>query len=128
MDKDRLMIYLKALVTVSVWGASFIATKVALRDVLPITIVWLRFAIGVLILGLAVAYRKQLYLPALRDLPYFALLGFIGITYHQWLQSNGLKTAEASTTAWIVASTPVFIAILGWLFLKEKLNWDAILA
>ncbi|MBN2503609.1 MAG: DMT family transporter [Anaerolineales bacterium] len=127
MEKGRLIAYLKALFTVVVWGASFIATKVALRDALPITIVWLRFAIGVLILGLAVAYRKQLYLPKLKDLPYFALLGFIGITYHQWLQSTGLKTAAASTTAWIVASTPIFIAILGWLFLKEKLIWDAAL-
>jgi drug/metabolite transporter (DMT)-like permease len=127
MEKSHLTAYLKALFTVIVWGASFIATKVALRDVSPVTVVWLRFAIGVLILGLAVAYRKQLYRPSWKDLAYFALLGFIGITYHQWLQSTGLKTAEASTTAWIVASTPVFIAILGWLFLKEQLKWDAII-
>jgi drug/metabolite transporter (DMT)-like permease len=32
-------------------------------------------------------------------------------------------TAQASTTAWIVATTPIFMALLGWLILKEKLTW-----
>ena len=51
------------------------------------------------------------------------MLGFIGVTFHQWLQANGLVTAQATTTAWIVATTPIFIALLGWLVLKEKLGW-----
>jgi len=77
---------------------------------------------GVIILGLAVVLRKQFALPKKSEWGYFALLGFLGITFHQWLQSNGLKTSEASTTAWIVATTPVFMALLGWLILKEKLS------
>jgi drug/metabolite transporter (DMT)-like permease len=32
-------------------------------------------------------------------------------------------TVQASTTAWVVATSPVFIAILSWLFLHEKLDW-----
>ena len=39
------------------------ATKVALADASPIIIVWLRFAIGVIILGIAVAMRRQFALP-----------------------------------------------------------------
>jgi drug/metabolite transporter (DMT)-like permease len=109
------------------WGASFIATKVALRDVSPVTIVWLRFAIGVAILGAAVRLRRQFSLPSRLDLGYFAMLGFVGITFHQWLQSTGLKTAQATTTAWIVATTPIFIALLGWLALKERLRGMQIL-
>ena len=35
------------------------ATKVALADVSPITIVWLRFAMRVVILGFAVAIHRQ---------------------------------------------------------------------
>jgi drug/metabolite transporter (DMT)-like permease len=105
------------------WGASFIATKVVLRDVSPVTVVWLRFAMGVIILGLAVVGRKQLAFPNIKELGYFAILGFIGITFHQWLQSTGLVTAQASTTAWIVATTPIFIALLGWMVLRERLGW-----
>jgi drug/metabolite transporter (DMT)-like permease len=82
---------------------------------------------GVVILGITVAMRRQFALPNKNEWGYFALLGFLGITFHQWLQSNGLITSEASTTAWIVATTPVFMALLGWLVLKEGLDGVRIL-
>lgn len=123
MPKSKLIPILEALFAVIVWGASFIATKVALRDVSPITVVWLRFAMGVAILGIAVTARRQFAWPKRDEWLYFALLGFLGISFHQWLQSTALTTSRASTTAWIVATTPVFMALLGWLALKEKLSW-----
>jgi drug/metabolite transporter (DMT)-like permease len=76
---------------------------------------------GVVILGIAVTLKKQFVLPKGKDLGYFALLGFLGITLHQWLQSTGLLTAQATTTAWIVATTPVFMALLGLFILRENL-------
>jgi drug/metabolite transporter (DMT)-like permease len=114
---------LKALFAVTVWGASFVATKVALQHVVPTALVWLRFTMGLLILGLAVFLNKQFSLPRGKDWGYFALLGFIGITFHQWLKSTGLLTAQATTTAWIITSTPIFIALLGFIVLKERLAW-----
>jgi drug/metabolite transporter (DMT)-like permease len=77
----------------------------------------------VVILGGVVVARRQFARPTWQETGYFALLGFIGITFHQWLQSTGLITTEATTTGWIVASIPVFMAILGWIALKEKLLW-----
>jgi len=112
---------LKALFAVTVWGASFVATKISLQYAAPTTIVWLRFSMGVVILGLTVALKKQFALPHGKDWGYFALLGFLGITFHQWLQSTGLLTAQATTTAWIVATTPVFMALLGLILLRENL-------
>ena len=123
MASSKLLIYSEALFAVIVWGASFVATKVALLEISPITIVWLRFLMGVVILGLAVIFRKQFKLPAKSEWSYFALLGFLGITFHQWLQSNALQTSEAGTTAWIVSTTPLFMALLGWVLLRERLGW-----
>lgn len=123
MSKPHFFPVLETIFAVLVWGASFIATKISLRDVSPITVVWLRFAMGVIILGIAVFATRQFALPKRNEWGYFALLGFLGIAFHQWLQSNGLVTSQASTTAWIVATTPVFMALLGWLILKEKLTW-----
>ncbi|MGB8644243.1 MAG: DMT family transporter [Anaerolineae bacterium] len=122
MSRTRYLPLVEVTLAVIFWGASFIATKIAVREVSPYSIIWLRFGIGVLILGAAVLQRKQFQRLPLRDLPYFALLGFLAITFHQWLQVNGLVTAQATTTAWIVATTPVFIAILSALFLHERLD------
>ena len=127
MPRSKLVPYLEVLFAVIVWGASFIATKIALEDISPITIVWLRFSMGVVILGCVVALRKQFSLLSKDEWPYFALLGFLGITFHQWLQSNALQTSEASTTAWIVSTTPVFMALFGWIVLKERLGWIMII-
>lgn len=75
-----------------------------------------------LILGGAVLLRKEFKWVQGKDLWYFVALGFLGIAFHQWLQSTGLQTSQASTTAWIVSTTPIFIALLGRIFLKEKLR------
>lgn len=123
MPKTKIIPYLEALFAVVVWGASFIATKIAVGQISPISVVWVRFAIGIPILFAAVLMRKQFTFPKGRnEWLYFSLLGFLGIAFHQWLQSNGLQTSEATTTAWIIATTPAFLSILGWLVLKEKLT------
>ncbi len=127
MTRSHFIATLGIIFAVVVWGASFVATKVALRQVSPVTVVWLRFTIGVIILGTATLLRGQFALPRRQEVGYFVLLGFLGITFHQWLQSTGLQTAQATTTAWIVASTPIFMAILGWLVLSEKVGWRLIL-
>ena len=122
MNQSRVRVLIQVTLAVVFWGASFIATKISLREVAPITVVWLRFAMGVVILGAAVWMRRDFKWVPVRELGYFALLGFIGITFHQWLQSNALETSQASTTAWVVATSPVFIALLSWLFLRERLS------
>jgi len=123
VKSNKATAFVKATLATAFWGGSFVATKVALREISPGTVVWLRFAIGVVILAAAVLIRRQFSLPRPRDLGYFGLLGLQGITFHQWLQSTGLETSGASTTAWIVATIPVFTALLGWMALKEKFAW-----
>jgi drug/metabolite transporter (DMT)-like permease len=122
MFKPKFLPYLEALFAVIVWGGSFIATKIAVGQISPNTVVWLRFAMGIPFIFVAVAARRQFAFPKGKEWLYFALLGFLGISFHQWLQSNGLQTAQATTTAWIISTSPAFIAVLGWLVLKEKLT------
>jgi len=117
---------IEATFAVIAWGVSFVATKIALRYISPVSVVWLRFLMGVIILGVAVVLRRQFALPDWKGLLYLAFLGFLGIAFHQWLQSTGLLTAQATTTSWIVATTPIFMALVGWLALREKLNWQQV--
>jgi drug/metabolite transporter (DMT)-like permease len=115
--------YLGALFAVAVWGGSFIATKIAVRQSDPFTVIALRFGIGVVVLLAAVARRGELGWPGWRALLRFVAIGTLGITLHQWLQVTGLVTAQASTTAWIITATPLTIALVGWAALGERLGW-----
>jgi drug/metabolite transporter (DMT)-like permease len=110
---------IKAFLAITFWGASFVA-KVALREVSPLTVIVLRFAIGLGVLALVVAARQEFTLPQRGDLGWLALLGLNGITVHQLLQANGLVTTSATNSGWIVALIPVFSALLAWLILGES--------
>jgi drug/metabolite transporter (DMT)-like permease len=114
--------YLGAIFAVVVWGASFIATKIAVRETSPFTVICLRFGIGVLVLFVSVARRGGFYVPPPRDLLRFVAIGILGITLHQGLQVTGLVTAQASTTAWIITATPLTMAVVGWMVLGERLR------
>lgn len=76
----RFLPYLEALFAVVVWGGSFIATKIAVGQISPNTVVWLRFAMGIPLILFAVVIRKQFAFPKGREWLYFALLGFLGIS------------------------------------------------
>jgi drug/metabolite transporter (DMT)-like permease len=110
----------KVLFAVVVWGASFVATKAAVSEISPVTLIFLRFGIGVVVLAFAV-WRLRIFRPiSRRDGLRLALLGAIGIPIHQGLQANGLVVTAATSMAWLVALTPVFTALLAWRFLSES--------
>jgi len=111
------------LFAVIVWGASFIASKIALRQISPVTLIWIRFLMGLIVMTVVVVQRKELRKVPRKEFAYFSLLGFLGVTFHHWLQSSGLVTAQATTTSWIITTSPVFIVVLGWIVLGEKLGW-----
>jgi len=119
--------YLGLTLTVIFWGSSFVATKIALREMTPAVIAFLRFAMGVVVLLVILLRRKEINRFTIGELPSLSVLGILGITIHQLLQANGLQTASASVTSWIVATIPVFVALLGWIFLREGMTAHRVL-
>lgn len=114
--------FLAGVLAVVLWGTSFIATKILLLDLTPATIVVVRFGMGLIVLISALGLRKGFTRVRREEIPFLAMLGFIGIAFHQWLQANGLKTATATVTAWIIATIPVFVALLSLVMLGEKVG------
>jgi drug/metabolite transporter (DMT)-like permease len=112
----------KLLAAVFFWGASFVATKAALAEIHPVTLITLRFGMGILILLVAVRRMHNLRWVGWRDFGLLASLGAISIAIHQGLQSNGLLFTSATSMSWLVALTPVFTAILARIFLSELFN------
>ena len=115
-------VYFGLILAVVSWGSSFVATKIALREMTPAVVAFLRFSMGVVVLLLILIRRAELKRFSFRELPSLCVLGLLGITFHQLLQANGLKTASATVTSWIVATIPVFVALLGWIFLNEVMS------
>jgi drug/metabolite transporter (DMT)-like permease len=112
-------IAIKAFLAVAFWGASFVATKLVLRELSPVTTVILRFALGLgALIAIVSLEGKWAFVPR-RDLGWFLFLGFNGIFVHQLLQVNGLVSTSATNTGWMVALIPIFTALLAWLLLRE---------
>jgi len=113
-----------ALWAVVLWGFSFIATKVALREVHPFTLLTLRFGIGGLFLLLFQLQKDKRFLKAFsaKDWFFIFLLAIVGISGHTLLQAYGLLYTTAINTGWIVAVMPIFITISASLFLGEAIT------
>lgn len=113
---------IKALLAICFWGASFVATKAVLREVSPITLIVLRFGLGVLVLALVVWRGNTFAFIRGRQLLYLCLLALIGIFVHQLLQANALLYTTAINTGWLIALTPIFITALARVWLRERFS------
>ena len=118
---------LAGLMAVFLWGGSFVATKIALASFTPLTLITLRISIGILVLLILVVWKEKLSIPTGKDIPALILLGFLGFVINQWLNTYGIKTTSASQASWLNASAPVFMALMGSIFLREKVkSWQVL--
>lgn len=112
---------IKVLIAVTIWGASFVATKIVVSQIDPFALVTIRSLGGTVVLFGLLRWRGRWEgLARGRLLLEFALLGFVGVSLHLTLQAVGLTLTTASNTGWLVSLSPVFIALLAWLFLGES--------
>lgn len=119
--KAKLLAYWKPLTAVVVWGVSFIATKIALEELAPPTIIFLRLVLAVILLFfLAISSNKKFDLN-LKILGNILILALIAV-FHLWIQVTGMQYTTAANTGWIIGTAPIFMAIVGFTALKESLT------
>jgi len=111
---------LAAFSAVVMWGVSFVATKAALREVSPVTLIFTRFALGVAVLFLILKLRRESLIPPRDTWPMLALMGFVGIFVHQMVQAHALTLTTAVRTGWLIGLTPIWSAVLAAAFLGES--------
>lgn len=111
---------LGALIAIVLWGISFVATKAALRELSPVTLVTTRFGMGAALLLVLVAARRLPLVLQTADVARLALAGFIGVFVHQLLQSYALTMTTAVRTGWLIGLIPIWSALLAAVFQRER--------
>ncbi|MGE5441223.1 MAG: EamA family transporter, partial [Bacteroidota bacterium] len=119
--KVKVSSFWKPLFAVLVWGASFVATKIALAEANPAEIVFTRLIFGIALLAAVVLFKDGRFTVPMRVLRNIILLALIA-SFHLWIQVTGLKFTSAANTGWIIGLSPVFMAIIGVMFFHESLN------
>ena len=110
--------HIAALLTILIWGTTFISTKVLLISFEPVEILFIRFMIGYFALWcvcprrLKVRRRKQEW--------YFAAAGLCGVTLYYLFENIALTYTLASNVGVIISIAPFFTVIFSCLFLHDR--------
>ncbi|MDP2956257.1 MAG: DMT family transporter [Longimicrobiales bacterium] len=110
---------------VLIWGWTFVATKILVTELGPVEIFALRLAIGLPFLGGILVVKRVPLRFTRADLPPLLLGGAI-FTLHFLVQITGIAHTTATNTGWIVSASPLALAVLSFLFLRERIGWQGV--
>jgi drug/metabolite transporter (DMT)-like permease len=108
-------------VALVLWASAFAGIRAGLRTYSPANLALLRFLIASLVLGFyaGIAHFRR---PEPRDLPGLALTGLIGITFYNIALNYGETHVTAGAASLLIASVPIWTALLARFTLHEKLT------
>ena len=120
--KNKTVISLLLIFVSLVWAGSFVAVKITVDEIPPIDLGFLRFLVATPFMVLILLLRKrETRLPA-RELMSLSILGLTGVTLLYIFQFIGIEYTTASTSAVLINTNVIFIALLSGMFLKEKFS------
>lgn len=119
--KAKLLSYWKPLAAVTFWGISFIATKIALDELAPLSIIFLRLILASILLSILAVYSNKKLDLSWKNHGSIFILALIA-AFHLWIQVTGMQYTTAANTGWIIGTAPIFMAIVGYIAFKESLS------
>ena len=109
------------LTAVVLWGWTFVFTKILVAELGPVEIFAMRLVIGLPFLaGVLIVKRVPLRFARTDVRP--LVLGSAVFTLHFLVQIAGLVTTTATNTGWIIAVSPLALAVLAFVFLRERIG------
>ena len=110
-------------VTVVVWAFAFPFIKIGLRELSFINLTIMRFFIASIgFIAILVIRSKKLSKLQKQDIPSIFVLGFCGVIIYHFGLNYGEQYISAGTASLIITTIPIFIVILSYFFLKERLT------
>jgi len=111
-----------AFIAAGLFGASVVATRVAVQEIPPLNLAVLRFGQGGLILLLCILIgARELLKVKWHDLPFLVLLGAILFAIFPVTFNISLRFTEASRGALMLATMPIWSACIARAARKERL-------
>jgi drug/metabolite transporter (DMT)-like permease len=106
-----------------VWGSTYLAIAIAIDTLPPFLMAAARFCLaGLILLAWTVARRRDvLRRPSLTEIRDSAIVGALLLGGGMGLVSWGEQTVPSGITAVVVALMPVWVAVFGRAFLRERL-------
>lgn len=110
--------HLAALLTILIWGTTFISTKILLVTFQPVEILFFRFLLG--FAALLVICPRRLKTTDWKQEVTFVAAGLCGICLYYLLENIALTYTLTSNVGVIISVAPFFTAILAHLFMKSE--------
>ena len=117
-----------AIITIIFWALAFVFTRLWLQYFDVYSLSFLRYLVASITLLVIICFIK-INRPKKEDLFSFILSGALGFFLYVILFNKGTALVSAATSSIIIATVPVFTALLATFFYKEKLKiyqWIAI--
>lgn len=117
--KSRFVYHLMAIITVAIWGTTFVSTKILIQHGLsPSDIFFYRFTLAYLCMW-CISYKK-LFANRVKDELLLLLAGLCGGTIYFITENTALGITLASNVSLIVCTSPVLTTLLSYLFRRKE--------
>jgi drug/metabolite transporter (DMT)-like permease len=117
---------LYACITAILWGVLAIVLKVSLNELTPADITWCRFFLAFVVLAAYYLVKKPYYLKILRRPPWLLILATLCLAVNYYGFIEGVNLTTPSIAQVFIQLGPVLLAISGFVFFSEKVNWRQI--
>ncbi|ARU58542.1 MAG: DMT family transporter [Pseudomonadales bacterium] len=102
------------------WGSSFIALKVAVTEMNPMVVVFIRMAIGAMAFAVVWPWLRQQFRYQSGDWKYLLGMALFEPCLYFIFEAQALKYTSAGQAGMVTAMLPLMVAIAAFFFLKES--------
>ncbi|MHC1682186.1 MAG: DMT family transporter [Clostridiaceae bacterium] len=118
MKNKKVFGHILAIITIIIWGTTFVSTKILLKEFSPEEILIYRFFIAFLIL--MIIYPKMFKILPIKEEVLFFFLGISGISLYFWTENLALKYTQATNVGLISSAIPILTALISHFIFKDE--------
>jgi len=118
MKKKIYMAHFFTLFAMLIWGVTFIMTKVVLKELGPLELLFYRFLIAYAVLW--IIFPKIKKMESLKEEITFLFLGLTGVSLYFLMENVALQYSTASNVGLLISIAPILTAIVAHFFTKDE--------